>query len=206
MDFKNDLNLAFKPKMLSSITGASFANALKSMASFFGFWLIIHVIIALINGAIDGKALGGVFFFSFLTGLSVAMLGIIGLLVVGLVSSYASKLFKGSGDLQKTIGLVSVGVLPIVIIGLIRDLLLLISTLGNHFLADAFSSVNIVLYILAIVWLAWLLTEAIALADKIKKFPALVCFVIGFIVAALINWPLNWVLVKIVTEILLKVI
>ncbi|MBW2963758.1 hypothetical protein KY306_03210 [Candidatus Woesearchaeota archaeon] len=206
MNLKNDLNLAFKPKMLSSVMEIDIAKAIKFMSIYTLIWLVIHIIFALINGLIDGKALGGVFLFSTLTGLSSAILIVLGLFIVGLVAGYCSKWFKGMNDITKTIGLVAYGVLPIVIIAVVRDLLLFISTIGGHFLATGFFWVNIILFIITFIWLALLATEAIGLADTLKKGSAFVCFILGFIVAALINWPINWVLVKIVTAILAGVI
>lgn len=213
MDFKKDFNLAFKPKTVSLIVDTNVKKGIKLMSAYFSIWLLIHVIIALINGIIDSQSLGGTFLFSLLTGLSVAVIGIIGLLLTGLVSAWSTKLFKGAGDLQKTIGLVSYAVVPIFIINVFRDLVLFISTIGNHFLATSFVYINTVLFIILFIWIAWLSTEAIALANvstltnlPIKKWQALVCFVIGFIVAALIAWPIRWVLVKIVTAILAGVL
>jgi len=213
MDLKKDFNLAFKPKQLSLIIEANVKKGLKLMSFYFGIWLIIHVIFALINGAIDSQSLGGTFLFSLLTGLSVAVIGIIGLLLTGLIAAWSSKLFKGTANIQKTIGLVSYAVVPIFIINVFRDLILFISTIGNHFLATSFVYVNAVLFIILFIWIAWLSTEAIALANvsaltklPVKKWQALVCFVIGFIVAALIAWPIRWVLVKIVTFILAGVL
>lgn len=206
MNLKNDLNLAFKPKMLSSVMEIDIAKAIKFMSIYTLIWLVIHIVFALINGLIDGKALGGVFLFSTLTGLSSAILIVLGLFIVGLVAGYCSKWFKGMNDITKTIGLVAYGVLPIVIIAVVRDLLLFISTIGGHFLATGFFWVNIILFIITFIWLALLATEAIGLADTLKKGSAFVCFILGFVMAALINWPINWVLVKIVTAILAGVI
>lgn len=203
MTFKDDLSLAFKPKMLSNIEAPNLAKGLKPILYFFFIWFIIHIIIALINGVIDGQSLGGILLFSLLTGFSVAVLGLIGLLVLGFVSTYTSKIFGGNGDLQRTLGLISVGVLPIVLIGVLRDLITLVSTIGGHFLAGYLISINMVLFVITLVWLAWLLSESIAVANNIRRLSALLCFVLGFIVASIVNWPINWILVKVVTNILM---
>ena len=206
MAIRDDLELAFKPKMLSAVGDVGFAKGLKAISYFFFIWLAVHIVVALVNGAIDGQSLGGVFLFSLLVGLSVAVMGLVGLLVLGFVSAYASKLFGGEGDLQKTLGLISIGVLPIVLVGVFRDLLLLVSAVRDHFLADYFVQISVLLFVVTFAWLAWMLTEAIAIANDIKKSSAFVCFVIGFIVASLVNWPVNWVLVKLVTYILTVVL
>ncbi len=179
MNIKNDLNLAFKPKTLSSVVEANVSKGIKFMATYMGIWLVIHIIIAVINGLIDGKTLGGTFLFSLLTGLSVAILVIVGLLLTGLVGSYISKLFKGMNDVQRTISLVSYGILPIFIISVVRDLILLISTIGNHFLATGFFWLNLILFIITFVWLALLLTEAVYLANNVTKGAGFVCFFVG---------------------------
>ncbi len=202
MTIRDDLKLAFNPKMLADVKEPNLAKGLKPMIYFFFVWLVIHIIIALINGVIDGQSLGGVFLFSMLIGVSVAIMGLVGLLVLGFVSTYTSKLFGGVGNLQKTLGLISVGVLPIVAIAIIREIILLVSALGGHFLADSFIYINLALVGISFVWLAWLLTEAIALANGIKKFSAFVCFVVGFVLASLANWPINWIFVKLINSII----
>ncbi|MCK4588839.1 MAG: YIP1 family protein [Nanoarchaeota archaeon] len=207
MNLKNDLNLAFKPRNLSTIMEANFKTGLKFMSTYMVIWLIIHVVLALVNGLIDGKALGSTFLFSFLTGLSIAILAVVGLLVMGVVATWSSKLFKGTGDMQKTLGLVSYAILPIFIVGVVRDLLLFISTIGGHFLSTTFFWINAILFIITFIWLAWFVTEGVSLADTLtKKWHGFICFIIAFVVAVIINWPIRWILVKIVTAILAGVL
>lgn len=203
MDIKNDLSLAFKPKELSMVRDANFSAGLKFMSTYMVIWLVIHIVFAVINGLIDSKGIGSTFLFSLLTGLSVAVLAVVGLIVIGLVSTWSSKLFKGTGDMQKTLGLVSYAILPIFIVSVVRDLLLFISTIGGHFLTSIFFWLNAILFIITFIWMAWFVTEGVSLADRLtSKWQGFVCFLIGFIVAVLINWPVRWVLVKITTAIL----
>ena len=206
MTFKEDLSLAFNPKKISAIEDASFSKSIKPIAIFFLFWLVIHIAVTLINASIDEQALGGVFLFALLTGLSIAIMGLVGLIVLGFVAAYSSKLFGGKGDLQQTLVLVSVGVLPIVLVGVVRDLISLVSTIGNHFLVGYFIHISIALFVITFVWLACLLSQSIAVANGIGRLSALACFILGFVAASIVNWPINWVLVKVVTNLLMGVL
>jgi len=207
MNLKNDLGLAFKPKNISNVMEANFKTGLKFMSTYMVIWLVIHIVFAVINGLIDGKGIGSTFLFSLLTGLSIAVLAVVGLLVIGVVATWSSKLFKGMGDMQKTLGLVAYAILPVFIVSVVRDLLLFISTIGGHFLTGIFFWLNAILFIIIFIWMAWFVTEGVSLANSLtKKWQGFICFLIGFIVAVIVNWPVKWVLVKITTVILAAVL
>ncbi|MCK4589635.1 MAG: YIP1 family protein [Nanoarchaeota archaeon] len=187
MNLKNDLNLAFKPKNFSALVQTTdFNSGLKLMLVWGLFLLIVNVVISLINGAVVGNALGKVFGFSLFVSVGTVIVMIISLLVIALVGGWVSKLFKGSGDTQKSIAALSYAMVPIFIIGVIQNLILFIDTLANISPITSWW-ITIILMLISLIWVAWLATEGLAWANQIIKWQGLICFVVGFVVISLIN-------------------
>ncbi|MFC1801228.1 YIP1 family protein [Nanoarchaeota archaeon] len=203
MNLKNDLKLAFSPKSFSNLAQTfDFKSGLKIMLIWSLLLVVFNVAFSLINGAINGKLLGKLFGFSLFISLAVLIVMVLSLVIVGVIGGWLSKLiFKGEGNISKSIGAISYGIVPMFLIGVIQNLILFIDALGANFSNTAFNWMYLILMIISLVWVAWISMEALAWANAIKKTAGFVCFIVGFIVVSLLNLFIVGWLVSLLVEI-----
>lgn len=188
-DFNKDFGVAVNPTQLTAeLKKATINSGLTKTVLYIVVLAIVNLLVTGVISVVDGKALMGTLGVAFMSSLNVLVLTLVGILLTGGVATViAAYVFKAKPVYGKSIGLLSYTVLPIFAVGLVSNVLLLASGVLGHMLAGVFSTITFVLLIISFLWMLYIGFNAVIVAHNVKPGPAVISFLIGFLVAIIVN-------------------
>ena len=187
-DYKRMFDVALKPKLLKvELKKASLVNGVKNILVFSIALAVINVIIMALNAMVTNVGVVSAVTLSGMSSVSVVISTLIGILVLSVAAAIIARAFKGTGDFDKTIGLMSYTVIPLFVIGVISSVLHLVATLSGFVLTATFGQLSTVLLVVAFLWMLYVGYNALMFSNKLKMGPAVVCLIIGYIITVVVN-------------------
>ena len=188
-DYKKDLGVAVTPTLLSGeLKKATVNSGVIRIVLYIVALAVINLIVTGVLAVVDGKDMMASAGVALMSSINVLILTLIGIIVTAAVATViATYVFKAKPVYDKSIGLMSFTVLPIFAVGVVSNVLLLVSGLLGHILAGVFSTITGILLLVSALWMLYVGLNAVIVSHNIKPGPAVISFIIGFLIAIIIN-------------------
>jgi hypothetical protein len=175
-----------KMKKVDLMGGAKFA------ATSLLILLVVNVIFVALQNLVTGQAIGYLTNLALMASIKTIIVAFIGLLVLGYVASFvATRLFKGKTQASTVTGLVFHSAAVLLAIGVLTDILALVSSLMGEAFLSTFVSIGMLLAIISLLWMVFISAQAVFVSSKVNFNQAIISTVIGLIVAILVLVPVS---------------